>query len=95
MANTSRKQAPRSIGPYEIKAIISRTAIKLRLPAFMHINPIFHGELQPSVHSFAIFDPLPSIPPSVFILVFKQIELVKTLSLFPVLESALGSSSMY
>lgn len=41
------------------------------------------GELQPSVHSFAIFDALTSIPTLVFILVF------------PVLESALGSLSMY
>lgn len=38
------------------------------------------GELQPSVHSFAIFDALPSIPPSVFILVFRTCENLITVS---------------
>lgn len=98
MANTSRKQAPRSIGPYEIKAIISWTAIKLRLPAFMRINPIFHVSQVRLGNSSPLFTVLPYLTPcqvSHLRYLFLCLELVKTLSLFPVLESALGSLSMY
>lgn len=38
------------------------------------------GKLQPSVHSFAVFDALPSIPPLVFILVFRTCENLITVS---------------
>ncbi|XP_054623566.1 uncharacterized protein LOC129176966 [Dunckerocampus dactyliophorus] len=42
LAGTSRKLAPRFVGPYKIKAIVNKSAVKLELPPALKVHPVFH-----------------------------------------------------
>ncbi|KAL7843213.1 hypothetical protein AOLI_G00247250 [Acnodon oligacanthus] len=61
LKTTSRKIAPRFIGPYTINRIVNRSAVCLTLPSHMRINPTFHvSQVQPVKES--VLNP-PTRPP--------------------------------
>lgn len=61
LRSLSRKLAPRYIGPYEIAAVISPSAVRLRLPASWRIHPMFHVSQVKPVRSSPLCPP--SVPP--------------------------------
>ena len=45
---TSKKLAPRFMGPFEVEAIVNPAAVRFKLPALLRIHPTFHiSQLKP------------------------------------------------
>jgi hypothetical protein len=42
VANAKRKLGPRAYGPYTVKEVVTPVALRLDLPASMHIHPVIH-----------------------------------------------------
>lgn len=58
----SRKLAPRCNGPYEIEKLINPTAVRLKLPASLHVHPTFHVSLLKPVTTSALSPPAEPSP---------------------------------
>ncbi|XP_078790756.1 uncharacterized protein LOC105356156 [Oryzias latipes] len=61
---SSRKLAPRYIGPYEIDHIINPSCVRLRLPAALKVHPAFHISQIKPVHESPLCPPSASPPPA-------------------------------
>ena len=61
---SSRKLAPRYVGPFEIDHVLSPAAVRLRLPTPMrHVHPVFHVSKVKPVSSSPLMPSAPAPPP--------------------------------
>ncbi|XP_023809062.1 uncharacterized protein LOC111947114 [Oryzias latipes] len=61
---SSRKLAPKFIGPYTIDRVINPVCVKLRLPAALKVNPTFHVSQVKPVTESPLCPPSASPPPA-------------------------------
>ena len=59
----SRKLAPRFVGPFPVERVISRSAVRLRLPGSMKVHPTFHVSKLKPVHESDLVPDAPPPPP--------------------------------
>lgn len=59
-----KKLAPQYVGPYEIAKIINPVSVKLKLPATLKVNPVFHVSLLKPVVSSPLCPPAEPPPPA-------------------------------
>uniref|UniRef100_A0A8C6K7U4 Gypsy retrotransposon integrase-like protein 1 n=1 Tax=Nothobranchius furzeri TaxID=105023 RepID=A0A8C6K7U4_NOTFU len=59
-----RKLSPRFLGPFPIAAIISPSAVRLRLPSHLRVHPVFHVSQIRPVSSSPLFPPADPPPPA-------------------------------
>ena len=61
---SSKKLAPRYVGPFEIDHVLSPAAVRLRLPTPMrHVHPVFHVSKVKPVSSSPLMPSAPAPPP--------------------------------
>ena len=60
---TSKKMAPRYVGPFEVESIINPCAVRLKLPASLRVHPTFHVSQIKPVSTSPLVPPTPAPPP--------------------------------
>ena len=64
LPTTSRKLAPRYVGPYTIERVINPSALRLQLPSSLKVHPVFHMSQVKPVAVSALSPPAPTpLPP--------------------------------
>ncbi|XP_032407959.1 uncharacterized protein LOC116712172 [Xiphophorus hellerii] len=63
LKSISKKLSPRYIGPFPIEAVISPSAVRLRLPASLRVHPTFHVSQIKPVQTSALCPPAEPPPP--------------------------------
>ena len=63
LPHTSRKLAPRYVGPYRVESVVNPVAVRLALPSSLRVHPVFHVSLLKPVVSSRLSPPAPLPPP--------------------------------
>lgn len=64
---SSRKLAPRFIGPFEVQSVLGPTSVRLRLPDSLKVHPVFHVSLLKPVVSSPLCPPSDPPPPPIIV----------------------------
>ena len=63
LPHTSRKLAPRYVGPYRVESVVNPAAVRLALPPSLKVHPVFHVSLLKPVVTSSLAPPAPLPPP--------------------------------